>query len=474
MKPFAFLSNLFRTKSSETAPFVFAMYGHQTNGIYHNRNPAQYADDAFKRNVIAYRAITVVSRACAFVPLEVHIGEKKMEEDHPLVKLLKRPNPWQGGSSFIESVIGYYLLTGNTYIEGVGPENEAPRELWSLRSDRMRVIPNEMGVGGYVYEVNGRKKIWKCDPIEGKSQIMHMRTWNPLSDWYGMSPVEAAAYAIDGHNMSGEWNQALLQNSARPSGALVYKADHGATMTEKQFERLKEQINAAYSGTRNAGRPVILEGDLDWKQMSLSPADMDWINGKATSAREIAQVFGVPSQILGIPGDNTYSNYQEARQSLYEDTIVPILDQLCDNLNVWIAPAFGEQVVIKANLENLPALAPKREKLWNMVTASTWLTVNEKRKLTGFDEIDAPEADEVMIPSGIVPLTMQPDPAEGGVMPNGEEDPLNEDPENADEEATEEEPIDKVKPGQKPVGKKPFPPKKPEGKKFFAFLSDVT
>jgi HK97 family phage portal protein len=460
-------------KASETAPIIYLGYGQQVRGVYHPRNPAQYADDAYRRNVVAYRAISVIARSAAFIPLEVMIGDKEADPKHPLAMLLKRPNPWQGGAAFIESVIGYYLLAGNTFMEGVGPEGQAPRELWSLRADRTRVLPGKYGPEGYTYEVNGQYKNWKADPLDGKSPIMHMKTWNPLSDWYGMSPVEAAAWSIDAHNMAGEWNQGLLQNSARPSGALVYSNENGGTMTDKQFERLKEQINSAYSGTRNAGRPIILEGDLDWKQMSLSPAEMDWINGKNINSREIAQVFGCPPQILGIPGDNTYSNYQEARMALYEDTVIPILDQLCDHLNVWLAPAFGEDITIKADMENLPALAPKREKRWTMVQNATWLTTNEKREATGYEALDAPEADEVLIASGMVPLTMEADTDEPKLGPDGK--PIIEDDENpeADLEGDEEQETGKPPKGTPPAkgGKPNFMPKKE--KKFFGFLEKL-
>jgi HK97 family phage portal protein len=303
-----------QVKISATAPYIMLQFTGQSEGVATRRNFAQYAEEAYRKNVVAYRAISVVARGAAFIPLKVKIGERDAQPTHPLVRLLRRPNPWQGGASFIESVVAYYLLSGNTYIEGVGPDNAPPRELYSLRPDRMRVIPGAVGVAGYLYEVNGQKKRWAADPVTGLSPILHLKSFNPLDDIYGMSAVEAAAYSVDQHNEAGKWNQSLLQNSARPSGAMVYSGT--SSMTDKQFERMKQEINEKMSGGSNAGRPIILEGGLDWKQMSLTPAEMDWINGKHVSAREIALAFGVAPQLLGIPGDSTYSNYQEARQSL--------------------------------------------------------------------------------------------------------------------------------------------------------------
>lgn len=433
-----------QVKTSATAPYVMLQFGgNTTSGIWTKRNFAQYSEDAYKRNVVAYKAINTVARGAAFIPLVVKIGDRDAPDTHPLVKLLKKPNPWQGGASWMEAVVAYYMLSGNSYIEGVGPDGAPPLELYALRPDRMRVLPGKLGVSGYLYEVNGQKKTWDADPITGLSQILHMKTFNPLDDFYGMSPVEAAAYAVDQHNMAGEWNQALLQNAARPSGALVYASPNGGQLSEKQFERLKEELNSSYSGSRNSGRPMILEGGLDWKQMSMTPAEMDWINGKHVSAREIALAFGVPPQVLGIPGDATYSNYQEARQSLYEDTIIPVLDSLLDGFNCWAGPSFGDAHV-EMRVDDIPAMAPKREKRWTMVQNATWMTVNEKREATGFEPVEGPEGDEVMIAAGLIPLKGSMDkPEVDETLPELDADG---NPIPPEEEGAEEEPVKPKKP----------------------------
>lgn len=457
-------------KVSATSPLVYLMYQGNVRGVWTKRNYAQYSDDAYKRCVVAYKCINIISRGAAKIPWKVKRGANpdgtggtEMDRKHPLCKLLRKPNPLQSESWFREAVAAYLLLSGNTYIEGVGPfkEDAPPLELWSLRPDRMKVLPGPRGPSGYIYEVNGTYKEWPLDPIDGKGPILHMKFFHPLDDWYGMSPVEAAAYSVDGHNMAGEWNQGLLQNGCRPSGALVYKPGETAppNLTEKQKEALKEQLNAASAGTRNAGRPLILDGGIEWQQMSLSPAEMDWINGKNNSAREICMAFDVPPMILGIPGDNTYSNQREARQGLYQDTIIPFNDSLLDGLNSWLAPLFGDDIMIVQDIENLPALADVREKRWTMVTGATWMTINEKRAAVGMDEIPDKEADAVLIPSTLVPLTGILDTPEPGLGPDGKPLPGQEGEEEVEEGDEEEAP---KKPGAKPP-KKPFggkPPKK--------------
>lgn len=400
------LSIAINEKASATSPLIVTGSAYGDQGAAYQRNPAQYADEAYRRNVIAYKAICEVARGAAKVPLDVFIRDRKADAQHPLVKLLQKPNPWQPKASFIESAIGYWLLSGNSYMEGVGPDNKPPIELYTLRPDRTKVIPGKLGPSAYVYEVNGQKVRWDVDPLDGSSPILHLKFFNPLNDWYGMSPVEAAAFSVDAHNQAGQWNAGLLQNGARPSGALVYKGNGTApaVLTDKQRQDLKEQLTAAYSGGRNAGRPLLLDGGLEWQQMSMTPAEMDWLQGRHASSREIALAFGVPPQILAIPGDNTYSNMQEARQALYQDTILPLLDAMLDGLNNWLSPSFGEGVFIKANIENLPALSAVRASRWNAVQGANWLTTNERREATGYARLDDSAADQVLVSAGMIPL----------------------------------------------------------------------
>ena len=90
-------------------------------------------------------------------------------------------------------------------------------------------------------------------------------------------------------------------------------------------QRLKEELESAHTGKFNAGRPLLLDGGLDWKPMSLSPAEMDFAGTRHAAAREIALAFGVPPMLLGIPGDNTYATYKEANLAFWRLTILPLV-----------------------------------------------------------------------------------------------------------------------------------------------------
>lgn len=356
--------------------------------VWMRRDYGRFAQEAYARNVIAHRAIELVASGVASVPLklcETRGGAWRTLPQHPVTALLSRPNPMQGGAELMAALVSYRLIGGNAYLHAVGPKGQAPLELHSLRPDRVSVIAGAGGVpGGYRYSVDQKHMDFPVDALTGQSRVLHLKNFHPLDDWYGLSAVEAAAYSIDQHNQSGAWNQALLQNGARPTGALVVNVkEQGGHLSEEQYYRIKAQMDEQFSGPANAGRPLLLEGGLDWKEMSLSPKDMDFIEAKHSAARDIALAFGVPPQLLGIPGDNTYSNLAEARLALWEQTILPTLRQLTDALNNWLLPMFGADLHLKPDLDDIPALALRRETVWQRVKDASFLTDEEKRRMVG-------------------------------------------------------------------------------------------
>lgn len=350
--------------------------------VWMRRDYGRFAEEAYIRNVIAHRCISLIARNAASVAWQLFNRETQIKE-HPVLALLAKPNPCCAGPEFFESVHTARMIGGNAYILAVTDGGGRVRELHSLRPDRVMVVAGKEDMpAGYHYTVGKSVRHYPVDRLTGRSAVLHLKHFHPLDDWYGLSPVESAAYSIDQHNQAAVWNQALLQNGARPTGALVVK---GADMAldEDQFTRLKAQINEQFSGAANAGRPLLLEGGLEWKEMSLSPKDMDFIEAKHSAARDIALAFGVPPQILGIPGDNTYSNLAEARLALWEHTILPLLDHIAAALNLWLLPYFGADLKLSYDADAISALAPRRERVWSRIKNADFLTDEEKRAMVG-------------------------------------------------------------------------------------------
>ncbi|MDE1151396.1 MAG: phage portal protein [Micavibrio sp.] len=380
-------------KASRSAPLLVPFGAKEA--VFTPRHYDALAREGYQKNAVAYRCIRLVSQNAAAVPWALFEGsgaDRRRLDDHPILHLLHRPNPVQGGAELFEAMFAFYLIAGNAYTEAVGPKGQPPLELWTLRPDRMRIVPGTQGVpAAYRYSANGTQVEYKADTLTGQADVMHLKAFHPLDDWYGMSALEAAAFSIDQHNEAALWNASLLQSSGRPSGALVYKPSHPEaldTLTETQREALRTEIEQYFSGSRNAGRPLVLEGGLDWRDMSLSPKDMDWLAGKDVSAREIALAFNVPPQLVGIEGSLTFANFEQARLSLFDDAVLPLLDRVKDAMNNWLCPRFGDNLTLEYDTDGIEALAPRRAETWSRITAASFMTLNEKRRAFGLAPLD--------------------------------------------------------------------------------------
>ena len=311
-------------------------------------------------NAVAQRAVKLVAESVEGAPLDV--GDARLRA---LV----------AGRGLLEAVAAQLLLHGNAFVQILRDAEGQAAELFALRPERVSV---ELGAdgwpGAYLYRVGVRTT--RLDA----ASVIHVRRFNPVDDHYGLGCLAAASGAIAIHNAAGAWSKALLDNAARPSGALVYDAGDGSVLSPEQFGRLREEMEAGFAGAANAGRPMLLEGGLKWQAMSLTPADMDFAGTRAAAAREIALGFGVPPMLLGLPGDSTHANYKEANKALWRLTVLPlagaILSGLRDGLAEWFAGA-----TLQIDLDRVPALVEDRERLWRMVAAADFISADEKRQM---------------------------------------------------------------------------------------------
>jgi HK97 family phage portal protein len=345
------------------------------------RNSTTLTREGYERNAVCHRCVRMVAEAAASVPWLVYEGREEAI-DHPLISLVERPNPLDTSASFIEAICANLLLYGNAYVESVLIDEEL-RELYALRPDRMSIEAGRNGwPAAFIYRALGQEARYDMRG-EGIEPILHIKLFNPLDDYYGFPPLAAAQVALDTHNAASFWNKALLDNSARPSGALVYAGPEGAHLTDEQFSRLKEELEENFSGATNAGRPLLLEGGLDWKALSLSPKDMDFAESKAGAAREIALAFGVPPLLLGLPGDNTFSNYAEANRAFWRQTVLPLVARVQKSFQAWLQPRFGA-FRLDYNADRLEALAGERAAEWERVGKAAFLTLDEQREALGY------------------------------------------------------------------------------------------
>ena len=350
------------------------------------RDTASLARLGVMKNPVAYACVRKIAAAAASVPWLLYDGAQELES-HPLLTLLARPNGGEDGAALFERWYAFLQSAGNAYLESAVLEG-MPRELYVLRPDRVTVVPGARGwPAAYDYSVDGQVARITRGP-DGFMPLLHATLFHPLDDYYGLSPLEVAGSAIEVHNAGAAWTKALLDNAARPSGALIYKGPDGAPgLTDEQFGRLKRELEDAYQGAKNAGRPMVLEGGLDWKAMSYTPSDMDFSESRSVAAREIALAFGVPPMLLGIPGDNTYANYAEANLNFWRQTVLPLVARTAAALTGWLGPRFGPGLRIGFDADAVDALAGARESLWAKLNEAAFLTLNEKRGAAGYSPL---------------------------------------------------------------------------------------
>ncbi|MGR3824415.1 MAG: phage portal protein [Salipiger marinus] len=354
------------------------------------RDTASLSRAGFVGNPVGFRAVKLIAEAAAALPLVLQDQDTRYVS-HPLLRLVLLPNAAQGKAELFEALYGQLLLSGDAYLEAVSAGDGLPRELHVLRSDRMRLVPGADGWPvAYDYVVDGRTH--RFDVSGDLPPICHIKTFHPQDDHYGLSPIQAAAQAVDVHNSASRWSKGLLDNAARPSGAIVWSGGDGqGSLSQDQYERLVAEMETHHQGARNAGRPMLLEGGLDWKPMGFSPSDMEFQQTKEAAAREIAVAFGVPPMLLGITGEATYANYQEAHRAFYRLTVLPLATRVTAAVGRWLAGFLGEEVELKPDLDQVPALSAEREAQWRRVAEAAFLTDPEKRRMLGLPALPQEE-----------------------------------------------------------------------------------
>jgi HK97 family phage portal protein len=356
---------------SFTSPWFVADVGSGQTAYEYNRSVRR----AYLENPVAQRAVRLVAEGIGGAPL--------IPADAGLAALVSATS---AGQSLLETLASHLLLHGNGYVQVMKDGAGRPVELFALRPERMSVVAGEDGwPSAFTYKVGEKALTIPLLDEDASPNLIHIKDFHPADDHYGAGCLAAADQAIATHNAASNWNRTLLENAARPSGALVYDGGDMGGLTTEQFDRLKGELTQAFSGQFNAGRPMVLEGGLKWQPLGLSPADMDFATLKAAAARDIALAFGVPPMLLGLPGDSTYANYREANRALWRLTLLPLASKLLSALGEGLALWFPDPA-LGIDLDRVPALSEDRERYWAQLNTASFLSDAEKRAFLGLPE----------------------------------------------------------------------------------------
>ena len=312
------------------APHIRMLAQHNTTA-YPNLAESAAQARTYTQSPWVYVAVSRIIEAAALVPLHVYHpvdGEQVATDDHPMLRLLARPNPFTSRFDLFEQTLGMLELTGNAYWLLSGTDG-TPQQIWPLRPDRVSVVPDaDTYVRGYVYEVDGVRV-----PLEA-AEVIHFKRWHPLNDYYGLSALEAAAVTVQTDRAMATWNRNTFgQDNGVPAGIVTLPETTNAT----DFERIKREWTNSYGGVQR--RTAFLRaGEVRWQSMAQTHTDLAFLDGRQANRDEILNIFGVP---VGMVSDNaTEANAKVAERTFVERTLWPKLVRLANTLSTQLLPFY--------------------------------------------------------------------------------------------------------------------------------------
>ena len=323
-------------------------------------------------------------------------------EGTELDAILTKPNKYQSIEEFYESIDGYLLLTGNSYIYGMttGLRNAKPKELHSLVAPSVTVKAGD----SWREPVQGYSLNFMADMIPA-DEVGHIKYWNPIASdrkaedlMYGLSPLKSCRTLLGKYREADIAQGAMFKNMG-VSGIL----SGDGSLNEQQARSLQDRWKQLYGGSQKAGDIAITSASVKWNQIGLSPVDLNIIQGKEEILGELCNVYHVPIGMF-TKVNSTENNMVESRKMFITDSIIPLVERRKQVINNWLAPKFGEGLVVEYDYSIFQELSEDMAKIVDAATKSYWLTLNEKRQMTEYDKSDDPNMDKIYVPSGFVPL----------------------------------------------------------------------
>lgn len=403
--------------------------------LYNPSNNEAFIEYGYRSNAMVYSIINYISRSAITVPYQIFEVKNKTKasqykfaskgtatpqsilknrvlkakafeeiEDTEIHELLDRPNPTQGYAAFMTSLIAFGKLTGNRYIQGIAPltgDNKGKwKELHVLPSQFMEIIS-----GGYLDLVKGYRMLYNPSEIVEAEKICHIRDFNPSFDTsgmslYGQSPLQAAFRVLETNNEAIDTQKALMVNQAA-RGMFVPK--NGATyLDEVQMQQLEQKLKQKMRDNR--GGVAITSAELDWINFGLSSGDMELLQMMDATDETLCRIYGLPAGLFGVGKEGTYENQDQWKKQAYQNSIIPELILIRDELNRWLIPAFGENLYLDFDFSAIAELQEDQAQVTTYLKESWWTSPDEKREVQGWGTLGTPEMQKIYIPQGYMPI----------------------------------------------------------------------
>ncbi len=365
--------------------------------VYSDMTVRKASREGYKMSVSIYRGVRTIIQAASAIPWIALDDDGTMLPDHDFTKLMARPNTEFSGQDMIEMLIGHLCLAGNGLWQPLMVNGRA-REFWPVMPDLVQPIPSEVSgkwLDGYQITLTGGGQ--KVVPPE---TFIHFMQTDPGNPYWGIGPLMAAARTVDTDNEAQDTQKVSMQNRGIPSGIL---SPTEGELTEEEYLEQKKRFEADYTGKSKRRGTWFFNKGMKWEQMGLSPVEMDYIASRLSNKRDIAAALGISPIFLGDLEQSSYNNMAEARKALYQDAVIPMLDDIKATLQMKVGDSFGIQVGY--DLSNVAALREdfgkkviSAQTLWNM--SVPFDQINSNLEL-GFEEF--PGWNRSYIPFGLMP-----------------------------------------------------------------------
>jgi HK97 family phage portal protein len=363
-------------------------------------------EEGYKYNVVVYRCVQSIIKAIQPIKVRIKDGDNYLDSGKTydlIAELLKKPNPSQYMSSFLEEGFINRLILGETFHVLSDDSQKIPTEIWNLNPLEIEIIQGKRMPSAYRQTLNGSSKQWDVDQITGDSQVFYWKGTNPTDFYRGMSPLHAACLSADTNNAGLKWNFSLLKKGGRLTGLIKYK---GQGPDEQGMSRLKKWFKATLQGEYNAGEVGILTGDAEFQEMGTNPKDMDYIKTIDKTTSFIAMAYGVPLPLV-LNDAATFNNYREAKESFYTETVIPLYKDYLQCLGGWLLPRFGlKGAILEIDEDSIQAVEPIRERRNERLTklvSSGIISPDEAREELGY-EVRGGMADDLYMSSSMIPI----------------------------------------------------------------------
>ena len=337
-----------------------------------------------------------------------------------LYDLTSAPSPTSDWYSFIENLVTYLMVAGNSYVLKERNRSGRVSALYHLRPDRVRIIGGDHGAEGYVYTVGGK------DYSIPREDICHLALPNPGGDLYGLSPLQVLARNVNLDLNMTDFAKVYFQNAGVPSGLLKLKR---RLNTQEEASVIRSRWRSQFGGRNNFHRVAILDEDADYVPMAHSPKDMALPELHDLTESRICAVFGVPAILVGANVGlqrSTYSNYREARMAFHSETLEPMVSRILRHVNRNMFDEYPGNETLTVDWAEMRSGLDDREAMTSRVTglfAGGILTLNEARDQLGLEAVS--DGALRRIPAGIFEIPEgSPAPVAVGAAPVEESLPI--------------------------------------------------